>query len=83
MQALLHLGQNKMTQQQLGEQLCQTSHTARELASCTTTSSQFSSSTNKPTGKQQVLFGEKSRAGVMLEGALWDKLVMQKRMEED
>lgn len=54
MQALLLLGQDRMTHQQLGEQLCQTSCKACELASHVTTSSQFPSSTKtihwKPAG---------------------------------
>lgn len=81
MQALQVLGQDKMTQQQLGEQLCQISHMACELASHITTSSHFPSSTKELTGNQQVSFGVEGRANVMLEGALWSKLVMQKLME--
>lgn len=70
MQALLLLGQDKMTGQQLGQQLCQTSYMTGELASHITTSSHFPSSTKERTGNQQVSSGVEGRASIMLEGAL-------------
>lgn len=69
-----------MTQQQLGEQLCQTSHMACEFASHITTSSQFPSSTKKLTGNKQVSFME----SVLLLSVLcnyWKEKILKELLE--